>query len=568
MRLNRMVLGLTFLSLGSIASAQSGRAPKAAPAADPIQALLDGKALQGNYNPVLLEFLTAEGKDKLSAKQREAAVTQLVATFREQVQIKPGEQVAASLATLAGLLAGGTVGSGVREGAAEVWSSWVDSAFILARAGYKAEAASFFERCIQTFPYEHLQARCAAGLAFAEPDRGFELLVKMLGKEQPIEVTNMALRLLGELAGAEGCPQEKKDAVLAELTKKTEGITNASYFEAAVWGLAHTRDPRAVEPLRKLTKGMTKGEEVKRSALRALAVGFQDQPAVEQLQKSLKGGFGKDEADKAYAGLSLIMAGQQSGFDWARDYLGKARKKGFLSSSKDAVDYSAEVASAVIEKGGEPARAVLAAGIAGHKPDEWLSAFLAIGLLDLGDASSIDLVKAALANPDWPRTRVLAAISLDAHGDASGIPVLAAMCKDVSLGKKAVQLAAGSYKDPESARVAVADALGRIDHPEGVPILVELLSDRSEPVRLTAAFGLARMKDPAALVGLTRVLAADFGAFEGRSRNPEVHGHALRSAALSFPGDARATALLETGSKSANASVKFLSLLALRPAAR
>lgn len=570
MRSKSSTLAVVFLLMAGFASAQAARpkptkpaAAKATPAAkataDPIQALLESKALIGNYNPELLGYLTAEGADKLPAKQRDEAIAQLVATFQEQVQIDSGEQVAASLATLAGLLAGGTVGSGVREGAAEVWSAWVDSAFVLAKAGYKAEATAFFTRCIRTFPYEDLQARCAAGLAFTDPDRGIELLVKLTGKEQPIEVTNMALRLLGELAGAESCPPEKKDVVLAELVKKSDGMLNASYFEAAAWGLVHARDPRAVEPLRKMTKGLSRGEEVKRAALRGLAVGYQDAAAIAQLQKDLKGGFGKDDADKAYAGISLIQAGQTAGFDWAREYLGKPKKKGFFSD-KDAVDPSADVVEAVILEGGEPARGVLAAGIAGHKSDEWLTAYMAIGLLNLGDASRVDLVKAALANPEWPRTRVLAAIALAGHADYSGIPVLAAMCKDVSLGKKVLQLAGGTYKDPESARIAVADALGRIDHADGVPILLSLLADGSAPVRLTAAYGLARMKDPAALDGLAQVLATDFGVIEGQSRSPEVHGHALRTAAARFPAEARTTALLEKGRGSASPSVKFLAL--------
>lgn len=355
--------------------------------------------------------------------------------------------------------------------------------------------------------------------------------------------------------------------MLAELSKRTEGMLNASYYEAAVDGLVRTRDPRAVEPLRKMTKGLAKGEEVKRAALRGLAVGFQDAGAIETLQKNLKGGFGKDEEDKVFAGLVLIRAGQQSGFDWARDYLGKPRKKGFLSTSKD-VDYSSDVAAAVIEKGGEPAKAVLAAGIAGHKPDEWLTAFMAIGLLELGDTSHLDLVKAALANKDWPRTRVRAAIALAGQKDYSGIPVLQAMCVEPGLGKKALELTLGTYRDPEAARIAVADALGFVDHPDGVSILASLLEDGSEQVRLTAAFGLMRMQDASALDAMPKLFGTDFGKFEGRSRNPEVQATALRTSALKFSADERTRHLIRKASESSHPSVKFLALTHLKGAGK
>ena len=73
------------------------------------------------------------------------------------------------------------------------------------------------------------------------------------GLDQPI--SDMALRMLGALAAVPGFPAQKKDAVIEELTKRSQGgfSTPDSTFQAAVDGLVRAKDPRAVEPLRKLS---------------------------------------------------------------------------------------------------------------------------------------------------------------------------------------------------------------------------------------------------------------------------------------------------------------------------
>ena len=64
----------------------------------------------------------------------------------------------------------------------------------------------------------------------------------------------------------------RRDAIVAELIKRTEGMMNNLYYEAAIEGLLRAKDGRAVEPLRKMTKGIAKAEEVKNAALRGLAI--------------------------------------------------------------------------------------------------------------------------------------------------------------------------------------------------------------------------------------------------------------------------------------------------------
>jgi HEAT repeat protein len=525
----------------------------AAPAGtDPLQALLDKKALAGAYNPVLLDFLVEEGEKKVPAAQRRAALDQQVAGFREQATITKGEQATAGLATALGAILGGQTGGAIEDAAFQSWSEWVDAAFVLHKAGYPAEAASFFENCLQVYPYDALKARCAQRLAATKPDQAIGILTGLLKDTSPIETQNMALRLLGGLAAAEGLPAEKKAAIVDDLVKRTKGMLNGVLFEAAVDGLALAKDPRAVEPLRGLTKGIAKGDEVKRAAKRALLIAYDDAGAREALKKDLKGGFMAQPENQVFAATTLIEAGDPAGFDWAREYLSKKKKD---------PDYSSDVVHALVLKGGEPAKAVLAAAIAARKPNEWITAAMAVGLLQLGDASQVGIVKAALANKDWPNLRLSAAVALGAQKDYSGVPVLQAMAADPGMFKKALDLLRGSApSDPDAVKSAVASALGRIDHAEAVPPLVTLLGDASMRVRLSAAYALAGMTDAAALDGLALALDTDFGQEQGKPRTPLVHAHVVRTTASRFAADARGAALVKKACDSPSPTVRFLAL--------
>jgi HEAT repeat protein len=535
-------------------------APRLLLAADSVQGLLDTGALKTAYNPVLLEFLTEEGKGRLPEAQRKAALEQLVAGFREHAKITPGAQATAALASLAGLVTKGTVSQGISEGAAQVWTEWVDAAFVVQKAGYKEESSVFFENCVQNFPYDELRARCAVGLAQADADKAFTVLVGLLDKKYGDDVNAVALRMLGDLAATPGLPAEKKDAALDELTKRTQGFSNVGLNAAAVEGLVRSKDPRAVETIRKFTKGMMHAEDLKHAALRGLLLGFNDAGALDALQKQLKGGFMKEPKDQVWAALILIEAGQQAGYDWAVQYA-TGKKKG-------NVDYSDELVQAMIDAGGTPAKDALNKVLAAGKPGEWQPAYIAIALLNLGDDSHLDLVKAALGNEKWPYTRVQAAVALARHGDMSGLPVLKTLLEPAaaqSLLKSAANAAIGKQKpDPDAIRSTTTRALGTIDAPEVVPLLVSLLDDKSDRVRLSAAYALANMRNPAALDGLSHALEVDYGKEENRPRAPEVKATVVRWANLRFEKDPRTRALLQKASGSEITSVKFLALAAMK----
>jgi HEAT repeat protein len=534
--------------------------PPANEGAGGVQTMLDSGALRGAYNPVVLSYLMEEGRPRLSATQHKQAVEQLVAGFRSAIDIKPGAQVVAGLASAVGMLAGGTVGQGISQGAYEVWRDWVDAAIVLARAGYQGDATRFFESCIATFPDDDLRGRCAAGLAATDASRGFTVLMGLLDGKHTIEDENLALRLLGILAGAEGCPQDQKDAVIEQLTKRASGMMNTSYAPAVVAGLAATKDPRAVETLRKMTKGL-RDDEVKRAALRALVLDFHDAAATDEMVKKLK----KSGDERFLATSVLIAAGHDAGFEAALKDLSEKNKGGFmksLASSGDQPDHSADLVSALATAGGEKAKAVLAKVVPARPPDEWVTAYAAVTLLELGDQSSIDVVRKALTREQRPFTRMDAAVALAHAGDLSGVPVMNTLMTAKGGWKSAAgEVVFGRRKpDPETVRSAVAEALGRIDHADAVPLLVTLLDDRADVVRTSAALALARMTAPAALEGLAKALTVDYGKEADRSRNPVVHARVVRAAARA--ADPRAGSVLAEGARSPIPSVKFLALAA------
>ena len=511
-------------------------------AADSIQSLLDSKALQADYNPVLVSFLLDEGKSKVPQKQQKLALDQQLAGFKQEVDVKPSEQVTAQVATLAGALLGGDVGDATADAAAEVWGDWVDAAFVLLRAGYKTDVVPFFKNCIDNFPYESLQGRCATGLVLADPDNAMTHLMALLARDKPAEVTNAALRILGDVAGDEATPKAQRDAIIAELIKRTEGMLNNLYYEAAIEGLVRAKDGRAVEPLRKMTKGIAKAEEVKNAALRGLALTYKDAAALEQLRAALKG------SNQLFAAVTLIEAGDGAGFEYAAQKLTPQKKGGLkgLLKTKSDVDPAPTLVRALLTRGDAQSRDVLTRALEGRAENDPLWPTINVALLELGDTSKLATVKTIVGGDYSTITRTRGAIALAKNNDYSGIAALSAIAAD--------------RKSRPEVRSSVADALAKIDHADSVAPLVALLADSNAGVRASAAYGLARLTIPAALDGMAKAFDASY------ERTPVVQAHLVRTAASRFPKEARTKTLVEKAKGAQSASVKFIAA-ALTPAA-
>jgi len=531
--------------------------------------------------------LLEEGAKALPDAARKEAVDQLVTALKADVEITPEEQKAAALAAAgAGLMQafGGRdtrdVGSVAQSAAHQVWKGWVDSAFTLLKAGYTDDANAFFEKCIEIFPYTDLKGRCALGLARSRPDEAYERLLA-LTEATDSNVVGAALRLLGEMAGQDGFPEEKKGVVIATITSFTGGLKKATHGVAACHGLIATGDARVVPTLQALSKGMMNAD-FQPCARRGLLLSFSDRSVVPLLEKSLKGGtFSTAEpSDKLAAASLLIEAGEASGYAWASEQLTAQPQKGgrfkkLMKTSSDDVDFKPALVRILVRVGGERSVATLREAIASAEKGSWLETWIAIGLLELDDAAHLELVRGALGRPEWEFTTVRMATALARHGDNSGIPALgrlyekAAQGLEPETGKAVLAFLAGEGEEWGSSReekqrrlvrlrLQIADALAVIDQADTAALLGKMLDDAEASVRVAAAYALARMSDPAAAAGLAKAVAVDYGASGESSRNPTVHAHLVRQAALRFAGEAATRSLVDTAKSSSYTSVRFL----------
>jgi hypothetical protein len=553
-----------------------------------VEEMLDQKALVDAYNPELIDYLLEEGHGAVPDDLRQAALDQLVSALKQDIEITPEEQRAAAMsAAAAGVaqLLGGSSGSeygGVAQDAThQIWSGWVDSAFTLQRAGYAEESNAFFEKCVEVFPYSDLRGRCAIGLAVARPNEAYDRMMALTDANDN-DTINAVLPLLGELAGSDGFPDELRGQVIARLDEFTGGMKKATFGVAACRGLVATKDDRAVPTLQKLSKGMMNADFFPCSRA-GLLLTFNDRNVVPLLEKQLKGGtFSTTTPLEQLSAASLLMrAGEPSGFAFAEQELTKKHKKGgfgkLMKSSSDDVDLRPALVTALVRAGGADAVRVLRSGMAAVEKGTWLETWIAVGLLELGDTSQIGLAKTALTNPEWSFTTVRIATALAANGDYAGVPAMeslytsAASGVEPDWGKAALAYLAGdgsAYESNERAKRArlirlrqqISDALATIDQPQCVPVLTAILGDAEPSVRVAAAYALARMEPPDAAAGLATAMATDFGAVEGKSRNPVVHGHVMRTAAARFPDHDATRSVIETGLQSPFASVRFLSL--------
>jgi HEAT repeat protein len=248
-------------------------------------------------------------------------------------------------------------------------------------------------------------------------------------------------------------------------------------------------------------------------------------------------------------------------------------------------DIRALVVRDLVELGGERARGALAQALAEGPPNDWITAWVRVGLLELGDVSQLAAVEAALAKEDW---------ALDPRGFRSVWrairPLLQAVASSLATGglaapsalqqaKQAVQVVGNLVQGERSRHLAkagqreaavaqlrwqTADALVAANAPSGARILEGLLSSPDDATRLSAAFALARLDQPGAIAGMARAFPLDYGVEDGVPRTPEVRAALLRAALLRFPGDPRTVEMLALGKTDEDAAVRVVALVGQR----
>ena len=393
-----------------------------------------------------------------------------------------------------------------------------------------------------------------------------------------VQIRNAALEGLGALAGSGLQTRDARDRAVARLLRYASGKENEVYRRGAADGLGRARDPRGVEPLRRLAK--TRGDpETKQSALRGLAIGFHDAAALRQLRGELDD---RDPEEQLRAAQALFEVGDAEAFHWAVEVIGKRR---VMEAKKP--DIRARVVRDLVELGGETSRQALAQALAEGPPNDWLTAWVRVGLLELGDASQLPAVEAALAKEDWaldPRGflsvwRAVKPLIVAVAGSliSGGLGLAAPSTLDQA--KQAVRLIGnlvsgersrflGKANQREAAiaqlRWQTADALAA-GHPAGAARVLEGLLANPEPaVRLSAALALARLDQPEAIHGLGRAFALDYGSEGGVRRTPEVRASLLRAALLRFPSDAVTAEIGALAAKDDDPGVRFIALVARR----
>jgi hypothetical protein len=601
---------------------------------DPLGALLAERVLGTTKNPVAADFLAHEGATWLAEERRADATEQLKRALRSQtnVMVVTMQGVTAGMNTDSmrqqqewsrrQMSTGGMVkqamGIGppppeidgeqmereMKQAMADPWVRAIAAAEALAGLGDAQAAGRFYVNCLQMLEAAWVPDACLQGIVDLGPRRGEALLSWMLEnadtvsltaggafgeppperpRNQPpdrgmVQLRNAALAGLGALAGAGALEPARQEEVVATLLRYAAGKENEPYFRGAADGLGRSRDPRAVEPLRRLARHRDP-PETKQAALRGLAMGFGDEAAIRQLRQELDD---RDVDEQLRAAQALYEMGDEAAFGWAADVIAQRR-----TTDAKKPDIRAQVVRDLVELGGERAQGSLAEALGAGPGNDWVAAWSAVGLLELGDLVQLSAVETALGKEDWqldPRgfrsvwraikpflsAAVTTAVSggLAAPSAIQQAKQAAQLVGNLVQGERARsdQKAAQRESLTRQLRCQAAAALAAAAPPEAGALLGRLLADPDPAVRLAAAHGFAVLDRSEALDGIGQAFALDFGGEEAAARAAEVRAALLRAALIRFP-DAPVTTELVTRADP-DPAVRFIGLVAQqRPAA-
>ena len=288
---------------------------------------------------------------------------------------------------------------------------------------------------------------------------------------------------------------------------------------------------------------------------------------------SLRGELDSDNADRAMRmATALLSAGDEASFQWAVELVTKRR-----ASDKRGADLRPRIVRELAALRTDRAHQALTQISGDGAGNDWLQAWTAVALLELGDADRLPQVRAALAKTDWTldrpgiRTfwsRISPILNLAVGVLTSAIDVQGAV--QVVGGMIAAERTRFLEKATDRELLSVqlrwqaADALALSSDPAAVDELIALLEDPELSVRMSAARALATHSDKRSLDGIIKAFALDFGAENGVSRAPEIRAALLRSALLQFPDDPRTRMLCNTALTDTDSGVRFIAAVALK----
>lgn len=613
--------------------------PPLAAAPDEVAEILASGALARTRNPVVASFLLEEGSPLLTESERARALDQLNTALRSQTNfmtlmmqgiggamssdsMRDMQEAAKKAMSGRSLVTMGVLGIGpamptppagqmereMKQAMTDPWVRGIAAAQALEKAGDVQAAARFYVNCLQLLQAEWVPDACLDGLLDLGPARAEKLFVWMLDNAETLSLTNMgnlaagaeekprsappdqgivqlrngALEGLGALVGSGALGAEASQRALDRLlayASLERGKQNEPYQRGVAEGLGRSRDPRALEVLRRLAKNR-RAAEAKQAALRGLVVGFHDEAATRQLRGELDD---RDPEEQTRAAQALYESGDEAAFRWAVDVIGKRR---VMEAKKP--DIRARVVRDLVELGGERGRAALTQALAEGPPNDWLTAWVRVALLELGDASQLPAVEAALAKEDWaldPRgfrsvwraikpiiyavAATVATAGLAAPSTLKQVRQAVQLVGNLVQGERSRFLAKANQREAAIAQLRwqTADALAVTHPPEAARILEGLLANPEPAIRLSAANALVRLDQPEAIAGIAKAFVLDYGAEDGVPRTPEVRASLLRAVRLRFPADPRTAQLFALGAKDEDPAVRLVALVGHRKAA-
>jgi HEAT repeat protein len=392
-----------------------------------------------------------------------------------------------------------------------------------------------------------------------------------------VQLRNAALEGLGALIGSGALPPDIREQAFADLMRYSTGRDNEPYLPGVAEGLARSRDPRAVEVLERLSerRGLS---DVRQAALRGLAVGFADESAIAKLRRELND---SDTEMQLRAAQALYETADEAAFEWATEVITRRR-----TTDTKRPDIRAQVVRDLVELGGDASLRALQQALAEGTRNDWLEAWVAVGLMELGDSSVAQRVEASLTIDDWeldPRglrsiwraikpflqyaTQIAMSGGLGAVSSSDQLRQATSLVSNAVASERGRHLQKLDQRESLTAQLRwkAADALAEAQPEGALRMLDVLLADATPGVHSSAALALARIDDPAAvaLIASTYETALDSESALGHA--PELRATLVRSAVLGSPAAAATRELLARASADPDPGVRFIALTASLP---
>jgi HEAT repeat protein len=591
---------------------------------DALSEFLDSGALKNTTNPVPINYFLDQAPPTLPEAERQRAMEQIQTALRRQtsamsrlmegamgamasptaMQIEQDARKSTTTTAILMQMVQEQFGVGLknpnptqrqmaqlqqetRQAMTGPWIRGIESAHALEKIGQVQAAARFYMNGLQALPPDWLSDGCLNGILAMGPQRAYALLAWVVSNAESaalggrqmatqngqtsvsvVWLRGAALRGLGDLVAGTGLTAEQREHAVQLLLTYSRGSEHAPYFADAAAGLGRSRDPRGLEPLRELAD-RKRDPAAAMAALEGLAIGFRDEAAL----RKLRGWLNDDSPDaQLKAENALLSAGDDAAYTWALEVITSKR-----DADSTRPDIRPRVVRDLVARHDDAARRTLQKALARGAGNDWLDAWIAIGLLEMGDRSQMEAARAAVRKTDW---------TLDSRGVTSvwreispliSVAAQAAVAGAVDIQR--VTRVVGNMIASEQARAVerktdrdlvslqirwqVCDAFAAVEDPAATAELVALLSDPEPSVRLSAARGLAVQPGTAALDGIVKAFRTDFGQESGISRTPEVRAALLRAALTRTPSDPRTLQLMKDATQDADPGVRFIGLVAL-----